>query len=300
MILDNSAFAHLTPCPEPGLHENISNEDYHKIDCPSSSWLKKKNFTPPARLPASLLRPQTEKSEALIMGDALHQLVLEPDRFNKNFVRMPYFGDLRTNAAKEKKSIFEAENLGKVCLKEEDYDSIVAMRDGIFENPEAKQMIEARSGVEVSIIADEEETGVRCRIRMDLVVARNGLVVVSDIKTTAGMADKFEFAKTILGFEYHLSAGMYTHIASRHFGIDVKDFFFIIVEKQYPYFANTLRLSDLLGDDDALGEGVRLMRSRLKTYKQCRESNVWPRYQLDDVSLPDWELRKIQRREFQE
>lgn len=293
MIYDNSAFANLTPCPEPGIYENILNEDYHKIDCPSSSWLK--DLVPPARLPASLLKPKQDKSDALLVGEATHQQILEPDLFASRFVRMPDFGDGRTKAAKDAKAAFENENVGKICMKPDDYDLAIAMRDSVYSNEDAKSLLELRTATEASIIADEPNTGVRCRVRPDLLLhsTKAGKILIGDIKTTAKKASRKGFEKTILEYQYHISAAMYLELAKKHYGVEVSDFFFIVIEKTYPYFTAVWRLSDELGCD-ALQIGRDKMVKNLLIYKECREKNYWPMYETGDISLPGYYHRKIE------
>ena len=88
------------------------------------------------------------------LGSVTHAAILEPDRFQSEFVCAPVL-DKRTKAGKEKFAQFEEENKGKVVVHSDMYSKTIAMRDAVYANSAAKKLLVAgkpeQSGILIEI-----------------------------------------------------------------------------------------------------------------------------------------------------
>lgn len=217
-----------------------------------------------------------ETTSAMAIGTATHWAILEPAAFEISVVRGPE--NRRGKQWKEFVAIHE----DQLVLTEKDYDKVLAMRDAVYAVPEAVNLIKANdSQAEQSLIWEDEETGLQCKAKSDLVRAPSRLQV--DLKTSA---DAGEFGKSCASWGYHLQCEHYRSGLEAITG-DPCDFVFLVVEKD----SNLVAMYRL--DEEAQAEGRAARRAALALYKQCRDEGVFPGYPstIQPVSLPGWAIR---------
>lgn len=210
-----------------------------------------------------------EDTAAMKFGRAVHSRLLEPIEFSANYAVAPEC-DRRT---KEGKAIWaELMESGKEVISASDMDAILGM-----ENEFPADLI-AGAQTEVPLFWTDNETGVECKGRLDAITED----YVIDYKTTTNAATD-AFMREALRYGYDLQAAMYLE-AARANGYHPKGFIFIAQEKTAPYLVNVLHAGDVFID-----RGTWIMRDLLAKYKECRDSDVWPGYGVNELILPEWE-----------
>lgn len=227
---------------------------------------------------------------AMEFGTAFHTQVLEPERFNAEFVTKPKF-DLRTNVGKEKSAAWDAENPGKTIISEADKESIEGMFAALMERDDIAVKIR-NSYREKSLFWTDEDTGIECRIRPDLLVYEEGsgqIIAIADLKS-AQNASKAKFAKEIGDRGYDLQAAFYSDAISKTLGRRIP-FFLIPVESAHPHGVASYEVGPV-----TMEVGRKKYRTALQLLQWCRENDRWPSYQLGEsevIEVPSWYARGV-------
>lgn len=259
----------------PGIY-NLSAEDYHQGPGISRSGLMAFKRSPyhywyKYLNPDYIAEPSTP---AQILGNALHSYLLEPDEFEKRYFVIPEFNKV-TKAGKDRWQKIKEEIANKETLSANQYQILQAMAVSLQKNKLAIQLIE-KAEIEQSLYWTDPDTGVLCKCRPDIL--RNNLVC--DLKTAHdGSPKSFQYAA--FNYGYHLQAAMIQEALQQLRQHVIKDFLFLVIEKTAPYALSIYQL-----DQDALKQGVHEFKTLLRRYQRCLETNDWPAYEIQEISLP--------------
>ena len=262
----------------------LSNKDYH-----ARPEISKSDLDLLARSPLHLKLKNELKnppSEALILGSAVHKIVLERKDFSNEFKIAPA-ADKRT---KEGKAIHEEffKKLGeKTPINWASIRTAIKIASSIRSMEETAFFL--KDGLaEQSYFSEIEGVAVKCR--PDFYNEKMGAVI--DLKTTSD-ASASGFARSVASFNYHVQAAFYSDIL-RSLGKEVNYFLFIAVETKAPYFVGFYEL-----DTAAIEQGRKTYLELLELYKYCKERDEWWGYAKKDgdkinavqtLSLPAWKL----------
>ena len=231
----------------------------------------------------------TEPSEDMVLGSAFHKIVLEPETFYDEFAVIPNV-DRRTTQGKMKYVEFIIEADGKTVITQEQYDTIVGMRDSIMSNPYARKLI--NGNIEQSMYFTDELTKVECKCRPDVWRKVADRVVITDLKSAKSVMPN-EFMRDCVKYHYDLQTAMYRDGASKVLGVpkDNIDFVFIAVEKKPPYLLNIMQ-----ADTYVIQKGEADFREYIGTYAECLETQTWYGYNgkdniINNLSLPSYLLK---------
>ena len=233
-----------------------------------------------------------EPTQALLLGQALHKLVLQPTDFYNDFAVAESF-DRRTKAGKEAYSNFCLANEGKAVITKDMYEQITAMCASIFANPFAKKLLLSEGAEkEKEYFWTDEMTGEECKCRADLVTEIGGMPLVVDIKTT-GSADTDSFMREAVKYGYDFQSGMYTEGVGACTGKQW-DFVVIAVEKEPPYSVNIMQ-----ADKTFVQRGVDLFREYIGVYHDCKVSGDWYGYlgksqSVNELKLPGYLAKEVE------
>jgi hypothetical protein len=269
--------------------QNQSAKDYHAAPGASASRLKLLKRSA-AHMKYAMDNPQ-EPTPAMIIGSATHSAILEPDLFVKEWGRIPE-GDGRSKAVKEAKAELIVQYGAGQILKPDVYDNILAMRDSVFGNALALDLLDD-ADTETShywneYVGDSLSNGrdVKCKARIDALPREDSLWsnCVVDIKTITDGSAK-EFQRSVYNFSYHIQAQHYMTAAERG------RFIFIVVERDAPHCVAIYEL-----DDDALKLGYEDREFLLGQWALCEAEeaaggpDAWPGFpiEIQELSLPGW------------
>lgn len=189
-----------------GLYPDVDFERYLGIDRTRISNLKEM-----ARSPLHYKHRLTseKKSAALELGRSSHAAVLEPARFESDFVLWDERTDKGTVRPRRGKDwdAFCAANAGKTIIKADEHRFACAIRDAVHRKPVAAKYLE-KGRAEVSMIWDDVETKRRCKGRVDWITHVDGIDCLVGLKT-ARSGDEREFANQAAKLLYHLQWSFY-------------------------------------------------------------------------------------------
>lgn len=262
---------------KPGIYYDVPNEVYHR------EWkaVNKSNLylmtDCPARYRYNVDNP-TEQTDAMLMGSVTHMLTYEPEKFGEYYAIAPQC-DRRTNDGKILWADFSQANSSKQILKAEDFEKANAMAQAVRSHPGAMRELKGCKA-EVSIVFEDTETGILCKVRPDgLRLGKDG--VINDLKTTASLDG---FARDARNFGYFFQAAFYRYGVFQATD-ELLPFRFIAVEKDAPHLVKIFELTE-----ETLQTAIMVVRQSLDALKKCIDTNEWPDYGSQIYPLhSDWQ-----------
>jgi hypothetical protein len=182
--------------------KKISFDEYLKIPALGSTAIKHY-----ARHPYHV--GEIKKTNAMVIGSALHCLVLEPELFEKQFF-VSEQPDKRLKAAKDEIQCC-ADN-GVEWISSKDFEKINEMKESIFNKSKFAKKLLCDGIAESSIEFDYK--GVNCKARFDYVKRIGSALFCCDLKKISpksGVLDIDSIESYIGKFGCHIQAALYTY-----------------------------------------------------------------------------------------
>ena len=278
------------PIADPGVYHNLPAEQYH-----ASPRLSRSRLAAILKSPAHFQAYAPRATQAMRRGSAIHAAVLEPDRFEHEYVFPPTDKiDRRTKAGRAEWDAFLAEANGRTIvgwdpdagrLYKDDAETVWQAQRAVAAVPEAQLLLEGFP--EVTSTCDID--GVRLRSRTDNILRVKGGLEIVELKS-AEDAGPEAFSRQIANLLYHFQAAFYTTVVERAWGETVKAYRFVVVETSPPYDVALYTLGGA-----SLVRGMELFDTAFCRYRECCESGTWPgRYAdgLQTLDAPNWDLGK--------
>lgn len=271
-----------SPWPGKAIIRDLPAEQYHGTkSIISKSGLDIFGEQSPLHYLASLDADPEVRTEAMAIGSAFHVRTLEPDLYNKKICVLPDFGDMRSSRNREVRDAFIRDEAGgKEVIKAEQHELVCAMADSVRRHPAAKRLL-SRGESEVTALWTDPDTGLPCKSRGDYVSDMAGVFV--DLKSALSAAPH-EFKRAAANNRYHVQDAFYSRAFEEN-GIHIKNFVFVVVEKEPPYAVACYQL-----DETARLKGEELYMAELRRLRQCIDTDTWPGYgdAIIDLALPGW------------
>jgi hypothetical protein len=256
--------------PALGLHDDLSNADYHADKTSLSSSGARKLLPPstPAAFRYEQDNPPTP-TKTFDYGNAAHKLVLG------NGPELAVINHDTWNTKEAKAEVKEARERGAIPLKQAEMDMVTAMAAAIQKHPLAAALLDPAWGApEQSGFWIDGPTGIRRRVRFDwLPSIQSGRLIIPDYKTAADASDRV-MEREIEKYGYNCQADWYEE-AARAFGLGGEDaeLLLIVQEKKPPYLINVIGIefgSRIIG-------GAK-NRAAIEKFAECTATGVWPGY----------------------
>jgi hypothetical protein len=265
---------------------DMPDSEYFAADGLNNSYLWRLINKTPAHA-----QVQTEKTDAMTLGSAVHLAVLQPELADKGIKQGPK--DRRGKPWKE--AIEEADAAGVILLTEGDYHTCMTMRDRVWQNP-AIAAILGGGGAIYEQAAFFEYRGLQCKLKMDC--AKDVLI---DLKTSADASPR-GFAQSVAHYGYHQQAASYTYgwnsaiyQAGMAGGSSINTFLFLVVEKSPPYAPAIYEL-----DAQTTAEGWASYNAAIDLHLECEAKQHFHGYAAEKVllSLPHYAFKHTNPREI--
>jgi hypothetical protein len=275
-----------------GIYQGITNDEYHADkECVSNSYLGRLGV-----VPAKALVEQKE-TKALTFGQAFHVYVLENEIFHKSFI----IGEDRGHQKKEDKEYWAdlsatAISRNMKVLDYDDYELIKNMNDAVYSHPFAKELL-SKGVSEQTIIWQDEETGLWCKVRPDR-IPDGGKGVILNLKSTSNAAEH-PFQGDCVKYGYARAAGMELEGYSRVTKTLYADLIYaeIAVEKEAPFRCEVYPF-----DVGFLEYGFAEFHRLLHLEYKCRKNKFYPHYKYPGGQtlmapgyLKVWEFEELEK-----
>ena len=272
----------------------ISNEEYRKMHGVSSSVLKKL-LVSEAHLDY-VIKNGWPKTDATILGDAIHAYFLEPERFVYNRETELYkraTGDFKAGDPKLDDNgnpiqILVHPDDPALNIKGEQLKKFDEMVRAVRDCPEASWIIDHRYNVEQSFFGAYK--GQPIKVRDDMMYKDDeGRVWIVDLKTVGGTKDKpsdpEHFCYNMFDLGYDLQAYMYTELIKQEIP-EVYGFKFICIDAKCP---SGVKIYDIIPGQSKWYElGGYRFRDAMNRYERYRTADKHATY--DKATGDDLEL----------
>lgn len=224
-----------------------------------------------------------DPTPALIFGQIVHKLVLEPELFGDDFALAPDC-DRRTKLGRQEWDVFQAGLGDRTVVSPDDFQKASEMAEAIKAHPLASRLLDGRH--ETPHFWTDLDTGIVCKCRTDAEVEIDGQTWVVDYKTTADASTE-GFQREANKYGYDFQAAMYSEGVEADTG-ERPRFAFVAQEKQPPYAINIF-----VADEDFVSRGYDIFRELLGLYAECKASGNWYGYlgrenTINILELPAW------------
>lgn len=253
----------------------MTEKEYHAMtDVVSSTHLKKIISSSPLHFLYEINNPK-EPTPAMILGQYLHAICLEPEKINDNFSVYEKI-DRRTKEGKQAFAEFESKSIGKTIITDDQVNLALNMKASLDSHKIASNLLKIDGSIiEQMFFWTDEKTELKCRIKPDLI---NGSKLI-DIKTTM-CAAPFEFASQSARLNYHLQLAFYKDGFEKVTGQKIDECLIVAVETAPPHAVVVYKI-----DDESLEQGRRDYRKGLNILKDCYKKNNFYGYSDEILSL---------------
>ena len=281
-----------------GVYYDMPEEEYHASDALSNSGMKTILHKSPRHYQYQYLEGNQKDTAALAFGRALHCAVLEPEKFDAEYVIEPdvnmstkagaseylkwiagitgdlYFLDSTTKMDEIREQIGEMKQRLKLNIINASFAEMIAdICASIKAKRSAVSLLQMDGRNEVSFFCEYD--GVMLRARMDRVL---GAHVGIDLKSCQDASPE-GFERAAYNYGYHMQAYFYSWIYEQVTGEQMKDFVFICVEKEAPHCVGLYRASP-----EMLELGKLDVEKAINIYKESQKRGIW--FDYDDRIIP--------------
>jgi len=229
---------------------------------------------------------EQKPSKAMLMGTALHSILLEPQTWavgKSHWIRPATYVDSKGevkpwngNSTTCKQWIKD-----RAALPIYTADEVIelgGMVQALREHYQAGPALESGHS-EVAAFAQDEETGMWIKARIDKALPERGAIV--DVKK---VQDARDFPRKAYDMGYHIQAASNLHICEL-LGVKFDRFIFITVEESAPHGIILYE-----ADEEFIQRGKSEWRKYLNEYAECVSTDKWPSYpaSIQNLSLPKW------------
>jgi hypothetical protein len=268
-----------------------------------------------------VLGNQVEPTKAMLDGQMIHMALLEPDKFQNQYVvaddralyletvtdiktRIESNGDKPVKGKKEDliRQLLEIEpaakiwevymqqlnESGKKIISQDDFKKCQRIIEEVKKHEWLKRIPESRSN-EISGYW-VHPSGVHITFRLDcLFFGKGNRPVIVDVKK-ARDASPTEFAKAIWNNKLYIQAAVYVDAVRAITGSEPL-YCWAVVEDTEPYCIEVYS-----ADDGMLGAGNAVYTKLLNKYVECYQTNKWNGYtdgKVNPIALPHWAFSKL-------
>lgn len=282
-----------------GIHAGIPFEEYHAIKAVGSSMLRDVDSECAAYALWARDQPEVQARYLTVQkkGTALHAMLLEPEKFESDFVQtLGCEHLLKTGPRKGQPCGSGTGSLfgdGRFLCGIHDGDAgtpdprICIDTDGMSELQKMAAAVRGVAGPaldtathrEVTLLWIDEETGLPCKARPDFISGRT----IFDLKALADVAPA-RWGQILVNSGMFFQPVHYLAGAAA-LGLEVDKFAWIAVRNAEPYLA----IVHPPLDDASMEAAEALWRDRLNSLAECEAAKVWPGYTVPEFSsLPTY------------
>jgi len=266
-----------------GIQSRVPASEYYGSHGISISMLKELRYSP-ARYLYRLTHPKN--SEPLKLGTAAHTAVLEPERFERDYIvwgETTASGRMRPRSGKDWES-FATSAGSRTILTAAEYASAMAMQKSVRGSALAMKYLDSgEPEVTMRWKVGLGEMELDCRGRVDWLTTIDGEPWVVGLKT-ARDGRPFIFGSASAKLAYHLQWSWYHDGFESIKGVTPK-MAEIVVESSAPHDVFVYLIPD-----DIIDQGRDEYERLLERLKQCQDSGHWPGPQETEevLTLPSW------------
>lgn len=227
---------------------------------------------------------------AFSLGDALHIAVLEPERFDKERGEEEFFQYVPGGTGLKSKSAIDAfkADPSRPVVTPELISKARFMRDAIFKNHLARQLLSPPADKELSGYAWDADAGVIRKIRLDFSPKDPKANYDVDLKT-CDSTNPYRFWSSVKKFKYAAKSAYYQDTAAMIRGTLPRPVFILIAVEgpkgeskgvyDAPYIAHVFNIANPVKELDLMAAGREFYLDRLSKFGNAARQNDFEGYE---------------------
>jgi hypothetical protein len=278
---------------KPGVYEGIPQDDYFALKGPVSASVLKRLHTHSPLHALDYMQRGIVPTDEMDIGSGGHCLLFTPSEFDNQFVLASKCSATVKSSGlpcSSNGSILsggqwfcgthgkgKTNDADKTVLTPDEWERVTGICRAVKADPLAASILESATDFELTILWQDEETGLLCKSRLDILCRDKG--VLPDLKTCRSIRS---FNDDAFRMAYHIQMAMYQE-AAHHAGIPVDCIAVIAAENDRPHDVQTPEI-----DPDLLKLGHQHWREAMRTFAECMRTGNWPGHQLNQLTIPKW------------
>ena len=266
---------------KPGYYTDMPMEDYRAADGVSNSDLLLLEKRPSSVKQHKTAPRDPRKTGAADFGTIVHTALLEPENFEGSFIIGP-------TKSRETKAFMEfelaPENRGKLILLEHEYDQLRLTVDCALADPTMERYLrQHKFDAEASIFVHDERLDVMRKIRIDANYCAGGLMIVGDMKSSAGRGEgvidmwnnPLKWKNPLFTLNYGHGAAYYLDTASIHYGESIDRYAFLIIGKTADFGVYPVDVREITREELERYGFFERMNRNLEEYAERLHADDW-------------------------
>jgi hypothetical protein len=264
----------------------MGGDEYHGYDAATHTRLER-GWDSAGTLHEHVTNPEPP-GEPLIIGNAIHTLLLEPETYGRRYTTMPEY-NLRKPDDRHAKSLFVAAcaESGTIALTNKQQDTVHEAVRGAMKLTLVQDILEQPGVVEQSRYWVDSETEILCAARLDKYM-QTGIAI--DIKSTREINN---FERSFEKYAYHRQFGHYDVGLAETTDWQIAAWVVVAIGTEAPYESLVFAVAP-----EAIAHGKYEMRYLRRKYRALcdakeKDPDGWWRQQKERVlTLPAWYMRR--------
>lgn len=257
--------------------EKMTDAEYFSVPAISASQIKQFDKGAYWFWKTSPFNPDREPEkdiDALVFGKLCHCLLLEPEKFDEEY--MVYdFGKLRSN---KKYNEAKLENPNKIIINQDELDHAKKMMAAIREHKLASLILDGATA-EMPFMWVDKETGLPCKCKMDAIKRTKGGIIIIDYKTSSDVEGVINWPQKL---QYPLQADHYCRAVKEKYGEDPIEFIFIIQSNKVGE-EDIIAVCNVEFDTQSVAHDIvdfhmREIKEKLDAWNETHDKNIWAAY----------------------
>jgi len=180
--------------------------DYLRNEAISSTQVRAA-MTSPLHFLAKRKGP-SESTEAMQFGTMVHTMVIEPHKFDDEYIVFLHEGDKRKKSENGgcieawKAAKAELAETGKLLVDKEQYDRLLCIRESVLRHPIVQKMLAQKHIIEPTFVWHDGLMKAKCKARPDILTESG---IMADLKTTRDASPR-GFGRSAATFGYDVQA----------------------------------------------------------------------------------------------
>lgn len=264
---------------EPGFVEGMSYADYAKVDALNGSKIV--HMRRSAMKYRHELDNPSPPSPAMLLGTAIHRLILEPSLIGEFAIWGLADGqNVRRGKVWEQ---FQADNEGKFIVTKTECEAMIGTAVGARKNEPIRRYAGAAGPTEVSMFWEHPHTKRRFKARLDKLIPEKHTIF--DLKSTRD-CHSYKFGSQAFSLGYHIKMAIQWYGYKTLTGHE-PDMKLGAIESKAPHESAVYRVTK-----DILLQGTEELDLLVEKLDECEKTGAWPPEQDEetDLVLPQWAM----------
>ncbi len=263
----------------------IPFKEYCEINAINSSKLKDFFADPKLFFKTHIEKsiPKEEEARHFVIGRAIHCAILEPEKFNQNFM----VGERRKSTKLGVANHATALEAGISLIGEDEAKLCQTIAKELPKQAEWSKYHEGAINIYSEVVILLEMNNIKLKVMLDRCIEHADVVYIDDIKSSS-KSNNNEFDGALTEYDYLIQCAFYKFVVEKYFKKPCV-FRFVFCSKEEPFNIAFIKISEQQQDT-----GYTLLECALSRYVQAQNTSIWYPEQVQEreATIPKYAMQK--------